>query len=199
MKTFFIIFAYLSVYLSVCSQNTYMGEIKEASIPCLSVPCLPAMVFALETTSGDYILTLDGQCVVSNRKLVVNGVEYYSGDKVEISGTETSKQDMNGNEFHELEILAIQKIISSDINFLNEDVTLSFDRGSRLYVKGFFVDRPLYLTVTDMHGKVVLTKGLTNDSFVDLQCLPQGLYIYLLLCDKRVVCRGKISVLGTKY
>jgi len=90
-------------------KGTYTGKIIMNSNPCppSDFPCVPGIVLWLETTFGDYVLSLTHW--IFDDKIIVDGVEYSEGDEVEISGTVTVYKDMHSKEYSVLEIESIKK------------------------------------------------------------------------------------------
>ena len=89
-------------------RDTYIGKIVSISNPCQTKPCLPGIVLGLETTSNNYVLTTNSKWIWSN-SLIVEDIEYFDDDEVEITGKTTIKQDINSNKYTELEIETIRK------------------------------------------------------------------------------------------
>ena len=93
-------------------SDVYTGKIIRKANPCplSDFPCVPAVVLWLETTSGDYVLSIDLHWVLDD-KIIIDEVEYLVDDEVEITGKRTVRQDMHSKEYFNLEIETIKKIV----------------------------------------------------------------------------------------
>ena len=92
-------------------QSTYSGKITYIPNPCLTKPCLPGVVFGLKTTLNNHVLSINAKWF--NNRLIIDNIEYFVDDEVEITGIMTTKQDVNSNGYTELEIHAIKKLTSN--------------------------------------------------------------------------------------
>ena len=175
--------------------STYSGKIIYAPNPCLTDPCLPGIVFGLETTSNIYVLTINSNWIWSNNKLIVEDIEYFLDDEVEITGTITTKQDINSNEYIELEIETIKKSTSSNIETLSlNNNKVYFDATSQtIIIDETLQNKSLTLELIDIQGKVILRKaGLSNKSSVSVINLLSGIYLYRLIQNGTIIQIGKI-------
>jgi len=111
----FFISVFILLSINVYGQNTFSGKIVYMWNPCQTEPCLPGGVFGLETTSKNYILTINSNWIWTNNKLIVEDIEYSIDDEVEMTGITTVKQDINSNEYTELEIQTIKKVDNNTI------------------------------------------------------------------------------------
>ena len=91
--------------------GVYTGKIISKGNPCppSNFPCVPAVVLWLETTSCDYVLSIDSHWILDD-KIVIDGVEYLIDDEVEITGTRTVWQDIHSKEYFNLEIENIKTL-----------------------------------------------------------------------------------------
>lgn len=178
--------------LNTYGQNTYSGKIIYTPNPCQTVPCLPGLVFGLETISNIYVLTINSNWIWSNNKLIIKGIEYFIDDEVEITGTITTKQDINSNEYIELEIESTSNIetLSSDNNKVYFDAT-----SQTIIIDATLQNQSLTLELIDTQGKVIFRKvGLSNKSSVSVVNLLNGIYLYRLTRNKFVFATGKILI-----
>jgi len=194
MKQFLIFFISVFMCLNIYGQNTYSGKIIPMSNLCQTDPCLPGMVFGLETTSNNYILTINSNWIWSDNRLIVEDIEYFIDDEVEITGITTTKQDVNSNEYTELEIKIIKKLTSSSIKIL------SFGNKKAYYdeIKQVIVidetlqNQSLTFELVDLQGKMILKKTDVGNTSISIANLPDGLYLYRLLKNSRIIYFGKI-------
>jgi len=177
--------------LNTYGQNTYSGKIIYTPNPCQTDPCLPGVVFGLETTSNIYVLTINSNWIWSNNKLIIKDIEYFIDDEVEITGTITTKQDINSNEYIELEIestLSNIETLSSDNNKVYFDAT-----SQTIIIDATLQNQSLTLELIDTQGKVIFRKaGLSNKSSVSVVNLLNGIYLYRLARNNVVIATGKI-------
>jgi len=194
MKQILIFFVSAFMCLSTYGQNTYNGKIIYLPNPPQTVPPLPGGVFGLSTTSDNYILTISSSWIWSNNALIVEDVEYFIDDEVEITGTITTKQDINSNEYTELEITSIKKSPLSNIE------TLSFDNKKVYYdatkqvivIDETLLTQSLTFELVDIQGKVILRKTGISDSSISIVNLLYGVYLYRLTQNKKIIHIGKI-------
>jgi hypothetical protein len=93
--SFFFIVVFVSLSINTYGQNSYIGRINSTYAPPFH---------ALEVGCNMYVLTLDGSPVWSGDPLIVDGLEYFFGDIVGITGYLKPVAD-----YFELEIEAIEK------------------------------------------------------------------------------------------
>ena len=194
MKHFLIFYITVLICLNTYGQNTYSGKIIYMPNPCQTDPCLPGVVFGLGTTSNNYVLTINFNWIWADNSLIVEGVEYFIDDEVEITGTLTTKHDINSNEYTELEITTIKKTSSSNIE------TLSFDNKKVYYdaIKQIIVIDKTLLTqsltfeLVNMQGKVMLRKTNICNNSVSIGNLLNGVYLYHLTQNGKIIHIGKL-------
>jgi hypothetical protein len=80
----------------------YSGKLVRVPNPCTGIPCLPGVVWALETAENIYVLSFNNHWMIDN--LVIDNTEYSMEDSVVISGTVHHKYDINNTAYIELEI-----------------------------------------------------------------------------------------------
>ena len=189
MKRFYIFYIFAFMCLNTYGQSTYSGKIIYMPNPCLTEPCLPGMVFGLETTSQDYVLTINSNWIWSNNRLIIGDVEYFIDDEVEIIGITTTKQDLNFNEYTEIEI---KQTITSNVEFVSlNKSTVYYDAIKQIIVIETLRNKPFTFELVNMQGKVILRKTNVCDT-ISVAKLPIGVYVYRLLENKQVICNGKI-------
>ena len=91
-------------------KTTYTGTIIDMPNPCTTVPCLPGILFGLETFYGNWVLSINSHWIWSDSELIVEDTEYFIGDKVKITGIISRKQDANSRQYTELEIQTMTKL-----------------------------------------------------------------------------------------
>jgi hypothetical protein len=87
-------------------ENTYIGTIVWKGNPCTTTPCLPGIIFWLDTDSADYVLFVNSHWINAD-KITVDSIEYFVDDEVQITGTVKICQDVNLKEYSNLEIETI--------------------------------------------------------------------------------------------
>jgi len=180
--------------LNIYGQDIYIGKIIGKGNPCMAIPCLPCAVLWLETTSNDYVLSYNSHWICDD-EITVDDSEYFVDDEVEITGTIITKQDINSNEYIELEIEAIKKSTPSNIEILPSDNNkVYFDATNQIIIiDETLQNQSLALELIDIQGKVILRKtGLGNKSSISVANLLNGIYLYRLTRDGMVICTGKI-------
>ena len=112
----FIIFALFS--FNVTGQNIYAGKIYSGGDP-YNIGSFSS-VFGLYVSGYVCYLTIDSHMINCNDQLIVNGIEYFVGDSVVITGTtSTNRYALVGNaEYLEIEIATVEKL-SSNRNIQN--------------------------------------------------------------------------------
>jgi len=92
-------------------EQTIVGKIIPKGNPCppSDYPCVPGVVFWLETTSGDYVLTIDSRWIWDTR-FIVDDIEYFEDDEVEITGVVRVWINQHSEEYFSIEIETIKKI-----------------------------------------------------------------------------------------
>lgn len=175
--------------LNTYGQNTYSGKIIYMPNPCLTEPCLPGIVFGLETTSQNYVLTINSNWIWSNNRLIIGDVEYFIDDEVEIIGITTTKQDINSNEYTELEI---KQTTTSNVEFVSLNKSaVYYDAIKQIIVIETLRNKSFIFELVNMQGKVILRKTNACDT-ISIANLPIGVYVYRLLENKQVIFNGKI-------
>ena len=110
MKKFIVFFILVFISLSIYGQETYIGRINIDGAPAISEPYDFYLVFGLRTFSKQYHLEINSNMVLDGDPLIVDGIEYFNGDEVEITGIATTHIDLWGLEYHVLEVISIKKL-----------------------------------------------------------------------------------------
>jgi len=156
---------------------------------------MPGIVFGLETTTNNFVLTMDSNWIWSNNKLFVENVEYFLDDEVEITGTTTTKQDINSNEYTELEIKTIKKLTLNveSVSFSNNEVYYDATK-QVIVIDEILQNKSITFELVDIQGKVILRRriGVGNNSSICVANLSDGIYLYRLLQKSQTLCAGKI-------
>jgi hypothetical protein len=162
------------------------------SNPCQTEPCLSGIVFGLETTFNNYVLVINSNWIWSNNKLIVEDVEYFIDDEVEITGTITTKQDIDSKEYIELEIKTIKKLPLSNTKILSfGNKKVYYDAIKQVIVIDETLQKQsLTFELMDIQGKVMLRKTHTGNS-ISIANLLRGIYLYRLTQNGTVISTGK--------
>ena len=192
--SFFFIAVFMVLSINTFGQDVYSGKILPKGNPCPPPdpddPCMPGIVLWLETTSQDYVLTINSFWIWDD-PFIFDGVEYGWDDEVEITGTVTVWTEIYSEVVFELEIEAIKKLVGIE--------TLPFDNTKVYYDatnQSIVIDKTLQnqsvtLELYDMQGRAVLRKT-DADATVSIANLPNGMYLYRLLQNNRITCSGKL-------
>jgi len=188
--------------MSTYGQDIYIGKIFEKGTPQFSPdsPPVPCPILWLETTSGNYILSIDSHWIICGDELIVDGIEYNVDDEVEITGTISSSGiDIYSVEHFTLEIESIKKLTSP---ILTLNIDSMFFSNNKIYfdeirqvivIDVIFQNQSLTFELVDMQGKVILKKTcIGNNNSISAANLPRGVYIYRLTKEKLVIYSGKI-------
>ena len=180
--------------LNTYGQDTYVGKLIGMSSPIIDpdYPPVPCLMFGLETTSCKYVLSINSHWICG--KLIVEGIEYFDNDEVEITGTITTKQDINSNEYIELEIETIKKSTSSNIETLSSDNNKVYFNATNqtIIIDTTLQNQSLTLELIDTQGKVILRKADAGNNPINIANLQNGVYLYRLLQNNQVICSDKI-------
>ncbi len=98
-----LILLFFSIIAFAQSTTQFTGILQQVGNPCTTNPCLPGLVWSLETDTADFILSVDNSWIWED-DLIINGTQYYEGDTIIVMGTDTIKYDIIGNPYYELEI-----------------------------------------------------------------------------------------------
>ena len=177
-------------------QNSYIGKITEIWNP-LCMPPLPpcpsteSEVFALDISSCNFVLTLNSHLLID--RLIIEDIEYFIDDEVEITGSLTGKKDALTREYIELEIETIRKLPLSNNETLSSDNNkVYFDAKNQLIIiDETLQNQSLIFELTDLQGKIIFSTTITNNP-ISTAILPKGVYLYRLLQNKQAICFGKI-------
>jgi len=88
--------------------QTLVGKIIVDANPCppSRLPCVPGVVFWLETTSKNYVIkTINSGGFWSHEKIIINDIEYFEGDEVEVTGEVKLYKG-----YYSIEIASIKKL-----------------------------------------------------------------------------------------
>jgi len=193
MKKIIILLMSAFMCLSTYGQDTYTGKIFHQGTPLFSLdfPPVPCPILWLETTSGNYILSIDSHWIVCNDQLIVDGIEYNAEDEVEITGTvRSSGVDIHSIEHFTLEIETIKKQTSSIQSSPSDRSNVYFDAiNQTIVIDETLKSQGFMFELTNIQGKVISKK--TNGN-IHTENLPSGIYLYRLLQDNQTIRWGKI-------
>jgi hypothetical protein len=86
--------------------NTVTGVYSYVSNPCTTKPCLPGMVFAVQSDRTYYYITVKGRFLFEN--LSWEGYSPEPGAIVTVSGYLSIHEDIYGDKFLEVEVISLQ-------------------------------------------------------------------------------------------
>lgn len=97
---------------TVLGERTCSGEIVEVPNPpsTTSEPTLPGMALGFTCADDTYVLIHMGNWMFADQPLLVDGISYAVGDRVEITGTASFVQVSPTQEYLQLEIRSIRRI-----------------------------------------------------------------------------------------
>jgi hypothetical protein len=191
-RLLFFLSVFILISVNTYGQNTYIGKIIEMPNPCLTIPCLPCLVFGLGINLEEHVLSFNSHWFRCGNRLIIEEIEYFSGDEVEITGEISVKQDSLLNEYTELEIETIKKL-SSNIksSLLSKNIVYYDNTNQMIVINEDLQSQSLAFELIDMQGKVILQKTGINNS-ISIVNLPNGVYVYRLLEKDQIICWGKI-------
>jgi hypothetical protein len=183
-------------------QNIYVGKISwiwnPSCVPPVFPPC-PAgesEVLGLKMLVDDYILllVLSFNSNLLTEKLTIGNIEYFVDDNVEITGHLRGKYDEHSRQYVELEIENIKKVLLSIQPLSSDKNKIYFDAAKRLIVvlDETLQNQSLTFELVDIQGKVILRKTDIDSNFIDITNLSNGVYLYRLLQNNKVISSGKI-------
>ncbi len=173
------------------NRDTYSGKIIHTSNPCQTEPCLPGMVFGLETTSNNYVLTINSNWIWSNNSLIFEDVEYSIDDEVEITGTIATRLDINSNEYTELEVEIIKKSASSNLEIASSDnYTIFPNPVDNILNISCLNNTMLRIEIFDALGRQVYNQTYTAP--IDVSSFSKGVYLLKVYVTNEQVSGFKI-------
>jgi len=186
----------IPISINLCAQDIYIGKIFDQGAPQFlpDFPPVPCTIFWLETTSGNYILSIDSHWICNN-KLIVDGIEYDVGDEVEITGTvRSSGVDIYSVEHFSLEIETIKKLTSNIESVFFSNNKVYYDATKQIIViNETLQNQSLTFELVNMQGQAVLRKtNIDNSTFISVANLPSEVYLYRLLQNNQIIYSGKI-------
>lgn len=97
---------------TMLGERTCTGEIVEVPNPpsTTSEPTLPGMALGFTCADDTYVLIHMGNWMFADQPLLVDGISYAVGDRVEITGTASFVQVSPTQEYLQLEIRSIRRI-----------------------------------------------------------------------------------------
>jgi len=179
--------------LNTFGQNTHRGKIvgKETPTFSLEFPPIPCLILWLETTSDNYILSINSHWICDN-KIIVNEIAYEIDNEVEITGTIISSGiDIYLVEHFTLEIETISKLISIETQSLANNKVYYNTKQQAIIIDANLLKQNLTLELYNTQGQIILKTSINNNS-VSLSNLQSGMYLYRLLQNDKEVYSGKI-------
>lgn len=176
----------------ISAQETYSGKLVLTANPPLEEPVLPGVVLALETESENYILKWNAHWI-AKLPFEKNGVLYFDGDEVVVTGVIEQQRDINDVIYTELAIHEIQKkkLATNGMEVSVNDYVLYVEATQVLQVR---VDASYawQLEVSDMQGRMIVFETGIGCREVNMADYPRGIYVYRLSKDGRRIASGKI-------
>ncbi|MCL2041227.1 MAG: T9SS type A sorting domain-containing protein [Bacteroidales bacterium] len=116
IRTFLFLVASFLIFGNLYSQIvTISGETTSVPNPCHTEPCVPGLVYAIETDSINYIITLQGYWKWPDGPLVIETYSFDIGDPITVEGVVSVKQDIWGKDYTEIEVLSVIPVSIDDI------------------------------------------------------------------------------------
>lgn len=96
--------------LEVEKISYVIGSLQQTQNPCLSYPCVPGMVYSLESNGVFYILAHDGIWFDGSKDFLWNNEKVSTKELIHVEGNITIEMDVNRNKYFQLELEAIEAI-----------------------------------------------------------------------------------------
>jgi len=174
------------------------GKIINMPNPCETEPCLPGMVFGFETTSNNYVLTINSYWIWSENNLIFEDVEYFIDDEVEITGIITPKQDLQFNEYTELEIKTIKKL--NFIHDVADDFQIKLYPNPTTGVLNLIQERITNyelginkVEIFDIYGKKHHLITPSSNHLINVAHLPAGIYFLKISAETGEVVKKVVK------
>jgi hypothetical protein len=90
-----LIFLFFTTASFSQTVKQYSGIIKLIDNPCLTDPCLPGLVWSLETDTADFILTINNNWIWSDNDLVINERPYYELEIIDVLSISSEIEKIN--------------------------------------------------------------------------------------------------------
>ena len=188
-RFFLLLVILVLVFGNLHSQTvTISGKIRSMPNPCLTIPCLPDVVFAIKTDSINYIIVLQNQW--AEPPLIIEGHTFDVGDFITAEGIVSVKQDIYGEDYYEIDIMSV--IVSIDDDFINQNSILIFPNPTKGYINIESKNKPVKnIEIITMEGKQLLNcKYSVPSSFIHINNIDEkGILILriLLIDDTQII------------
>ena len=159
----------LLVFGNLYSQTvTISGKITSVPNPCQIEPCIPGLVYAIETDSIYYIITWKGYWIWSE-PIVIETYIFEMGDPITVEGVVSVGQDIWGEDYYEIAVASVIPLsIDNDVTAPNMVSIFPNPTIGKVYI-----EMESNIKVYNMRGALLLE---TFGNQVDLSAYPQGVY-----------------------
>jgi hypothetical protein len=203
MKRYLILVVCLFANVIAYGQENYAGKIKSVPNPCLTVPCLPNMVLALDVDTANFVISVNGYWIITG-KIVWNGIEHREGDTVEVEGVVSIKQDSNLNNYYEIEILSVNGV-TNDVGIekyygiskcvLSQNSPNPFNKSTTIKYQFPAGVTNAKICIYDLQGKQLQCnplKATQGEIEVKSSALKSGIYVYSLIVNDKTIATKRM-------
>jgi hypothetical protein len=182
-----------------------IGKYSIIGNPCLTVPCLPGIVSAVETIESDFVLESNGAWFW-NDDFSWNGYSPKYGDSVIVTGIITDRMDIYGQQYFTIEVLnftdysltSVSNIKNENLeNLLKQNYPNPFNPVTKI---DYLLSEPcnVKIIIYDSMGRQIKTvvneykySGAHN-IVIDGEELSSGIYFYQLVTKNTTTTKSMI-------
>ena len=96
--------------LEVEKISYVVGMLRLAPNPCLSRPCMPGQVYALESNGVFYILAHEGIWFQASEDFIWDNQKISTTDPIHVEGNITVEMDVDKNKYLQIDLEAIEPL-----------------------------------------------------------------------------------------
>ena len=174
------------------TRNGYGGKIVYKLNP--NVTDVEDVIFGIDLyNTGGFIFTINSQFISKNSKLMVDNIEYFNGDDVIVTGIIAQKEGLRWGPYIEIEIEKMEKMYFNTISFmkLSDNTKVHYNViGQEIVIEESLQNQSLILELYDILGRMLLKQ--TDANTVSIANLPNGVYVYRLLDNNKIISSGKV-------
>lgn len=159
---------------------TLAGKISQTSNPCMDSPCLPGIVYAFESDTAVYILSIDNHWKWSDSPLIINNNAFELNDSVVIIGRPTCEKDVNSEIYYAIEVDTAYKLTTTSIEQLSVKPVQVYPNPCDSYLNidiPFDTPKVPSVQLFNSDGRLEFEDCITSKFTIDMSNYKSGIYL----------------------
>lgn len=194
MKRIVLLLLTFMLFVQSYGQNNdaLVGKIVLAANPCTKSPCLPGLVYAVETDTSVFIISIDQKWQFSDNPLVINNDTIELNDSIMINGEVRRKKDVDGQEYREIEVCEAI-LLTTSIELASKCFIQIYPNPTNGQIRiNSYEQNIKCVELVDMSGRVACHEPISENNNIIIDFKDKGSFVLRILFENNQVLTKKI-------